>query len=214
MQEIIAHRGASAHAAEHTLAAYDLAVAQGADVLELDVRETADGRLVVVHDETLLRTAGDPRRVDSVDSAALAALDPDVRPLTLATVLVRYRRNARFLLDLKEPAPEWEGRLLATISRTCVRDRVVVQSFDHAALRRLRAAAPWLNLAALTRTRPLDLAALAAFAHGVGPWHESVDAAFVTAAHANGLAVRPWTVNDPVAIAHLISLGVDGVITD
>ena len=55
MQEIIAHRDASAYAPEHTYAAYSLALAQGADVVELDVRATADGALVVVHDETLLR---------------------------------------------------------------------------------------------------------------------------------------------------------------
>lgn len=60
---VIAHRGASAYAAEHTFAAYDLAIAQGADMLELEVRATADGQLVVLHDRTLLRTAADPRPI-------------------------------------------------------------------------------------------------------------------------------------------------------
>src|SRR3712207_255467 len=104
---IIAHRGASAYAPEHTFAAYDLALDQGADVLELDVRSTADGELVVVHDATLRRTCGDPRRVDSLGRRDLAALG-ELRPLTLDAVLDRYGAQTRFLLDLKDPRPAWE----------------------------------------------------------------------------------------------------------
>jgi glycerophosphoryl diester phosphodiesterase len=216
MQEIIAHRGASAYAAEHTLAAYDLALDQRADVLELDVRAAADGTLVVVHDDTLLRTVGDPRRVDALDAAALAALDPDSRPLTLDTVLTRYARNARFLLDLKRPSPRWEPRLLAAIDRPGLRGRVVVQSFDHRALRRLHRAAPWLELAALfpAGLPPFGLGAVARFATGIGPSHGAVTPKLVARARAAGLAIRPWTVNDPAEIERLVGLGVDGVITD
>lgn len=208
MQEIIAHRGASAYAPEHTLAAYDLAIDQGADVLELDIRATADGELVVVHDPTLLRTAGDPRRVAELRGA-------DVPALTLDGVLARYATRARFLLDVKEPSPEWEGRLLVAVGRAGLQRRVVVQSFDHAALRRLHDAGPWLELAALFPTDPPpDLAGVATFAAGIGPWHEAVDAALVARARARGLAIRPWTVNGPADIDRLLALGVDGVITD
>ena len=216
MTAVIAHRGASAYTAEHTLAAYDLALVQRADVLELDVRATADGTLVVVHDETLLRTVGDPRRVDALDAAALAELDPDARPLTLDTVLTRYRRSARFLLDLKQPTPRWEGALLAAIDRPRLRGRVVVQSFDHRALRRLHRAAPWLPIAALfPHELPVrGLGAVAHFACGIGPWHGAVDAELVAAGRGRGLAIRPWTVNQPAEIERLMALGVDGVITD
>jgi glycerophosphoryl diester phosphodiesterase len=216
MQEIIAHRGASAYAPEHTLAAYDLALAQGADVLELDVRAAADGTLVVHHDDTLLRTVGDPRRVAALDAAALADLHPDVRPLTLDTVLTRYAHAARFLLDLKRPSPWWERRLLALIDRPALQGRVVVQSFDPRALRRLHLAAPRLPIAALfPEGMPVrGLRAVARFACGVGPWHGAVDASLVARARAHGLAVRPWTVNGEADIERLLALGVDGVITD
>jgi glycerophosphoryl diester phosphodiesterase len=213
VQEIIAHRGASAYAAEHTLAAYDLAVVQGADVLELDVRCAADGELVVVHDPTLLRTAGDPRFVAELDGATLRELGA----LALDGVLRRYGRVARFLLDVKDPDPAWEGRLLLAIGQAGVLGRTVVQSFDHGALRRLHDAAPKLPLAALfpqPLPPPRDLRGVATFACGVGPWHGHVDVAFVAAARAQGLSIRPWTVNQPAAIEHLLSLGVDGVITD
>ncbi len=213
MQEIIAHRGASAYAAEHTLAAYDLAVVQGAEVLELDVRCSADGELVVVHDPTLLRTAGDPRFVAELDGRALRELGV----LSLETVLTRYRGVTHFLLDVKEPDPSWEGRLLVAMGRCDVRDRCVVQSFDHGALRRLHDASPDLRIAALfpePLPPPRDLSAVATFACGIAPWHGHVEAALVWAAHAHGLGIRPWTVNQPAAIEHLLALGVDGVITD
>jgi glycerophosphoryl diester phosphodiesterase len=216
MQEIIAHRGASAYAPEHTLAAYDLALAQGADVLELDVRAAGDGTLVVHHDDTLLRTVGDPRRVDAVDRDALAHIHPDVRPLTLDTVLTRYAHSARFLLDLKRPSPRWERRLLELIDRPVLRGRVVVQSFDPRALRRLHRAEPSLPIAALfPKGLPVrGLGAVARFATGIGPWHEAVDAGLIASARAHGLAVRPWTVNGEADIERLLAVGVDGVITD
>src|SRR5918993_392641 len=88
--EVIAHRGASAYTPEHTFAAYDLALEQGADALELDVRSTADGALVLLHDATLLRTTNDPRRVDELTSAGLAELDHPAAPVALDSVLGRY----------------------------------------------------------------------------------------------------------------------------
>lgn len=72
---VIAHRGASAYVPEHTLEAYDLAVALGADVLELDVRLTRDEVPVLVHDRTLWRTAADPRAVADLSAGELAELD-------------------------------------------------------------------------------------------------------------------------------------------
>src|SRR3712207_2813268 len=149
--EIIAHRGASAYAAEHTIAAYDLALAQGARTLEVDVRTTADGELVVVHDATLLRTAGDPRRVDRLTHTAIRRLHPAVRPLRLDEILTRYAARARFLIDLKEPTPAWEAGVIEAIDRHGLRDRVVVQSFDGEALARLHDIAQWLPIARLYR---------------------------------------------------------------
>ncbi len=78
--EVVAHRGASAYVPEHTFAAYDLALEQGADTLELDGRATRDGELVVLPDRTLLRTHGDSRRIDAV---RYGELSPLTRPLRL-----------------------------------------------------------------------------------------------------------------------------------
>jgi len=214
--EVVAHRGASAYAPEHTFAAYDLALRQGAEALELDVRATADGELVVIHDPTLERTALDPRAVARLTRADLAALDPALRPLPLDAVLGRYGTRTRWLVELKDPAWTWEGAVAAALDRHGLRSHAVVQSFDPAALRRLHAAAPWLALAPLWERAPASrtLAAVARYAAGVGVRHGAVDAALVMRAHAAGLAVRAWTVNAPREMARLLALGVDGVITD
>jgi glycerophosphoryl diester phosphodiesterase len=215
--EVVAHRGASAYAVENTFAAYDLALAQGADVLELDVRCARDGELVLVHDPTLERTAGDPRPVEALTSAALARLDESTRPPGFEAFLERYAGTARLLIDLKDPSPEWEEAVVEAIDRHGLHGRVVVQSFDLDALRRLHATAPWQPFAPLVprEAAPMDvLAAAAPFAEGIGPWHGAVDAALVDAAHAAGLAVRPWTVDDPAEMRRLLALGVDAIVTN
>jgi glycerophosphoryl diester phosphodiesterase len=214
--EVIAHRGASAYARENSFPAYDLAIAQGATTLELDVRVCADESLVVMHDDTLLRTVGDPRRVDALTASCLRELEAEVRPLSLAAVLERYGARTRVLIDLKDPHPAWEGRVVEAIERHGLRDRAVVQSFDHEAIARIRRAAPWLAVAVLYRRheRPERLEAVRSFASGIGPWHGRVDAELVVAAHAHGLAVRPWTVDSTAEMERLIALGVDGLITN
>ena len=214
--EVIAHRGASAAAPENTDEAFDLAVAQRADVLELDVRITLDGELVVVHDATLARTAGDPRRVDSVTRAELEQLAPPVRPLMLAAVLERHARSARLLLELKDPEPRSEALLAEALERHGITDRLALQVFDLRALRRLRLRAPRLRLCSIHRRRPSarTLGAVARCATAVSVWHERVDAGVVAAAHARGLTVSAWTVNSPAAIDRMLAVGVDGLITD
>ena len=215
--DVTAHRGASAYAPEHTFAAYDLALEQGAEMLELDVRPTADGELLVVHDPTLLRTALDSRHVSRLTRGDVMALDPLVRPLTLDAVFERYGRRARLLVELKEPTPVWEQRAVDAISRHGLADEAIVQSFDARALRRLRTAAPCLAVASLHLVTPITsrrLRAIARYAGGIGVWHRSIDQAFVLRAHAAGLAVRAWTVNGDGEIERLLALGVDGIITD
>ena len=214
--EVIAHRGASAAAPEHTVEAFDLAVAQGADVLELDVRPARDGELVVIHDATLARTAGDPRRVDQLTRLELERLAPSVRPLTLGQMLGRYGDSVQLLIELKDPEPETEGLLVDSLERHGMIDAVRVQVFDALALRRLRLRAPRLSLTSLHRRRPSarTLDTTARLAGGVGVLHRRIDAALVSAAHARGLAISAWTVNSDAAIDRVLRLGVDGVITD
>jgi glycerophosphoryl diester phosphodiesterase len=213
---VIAHRGASATAPEHTTTAYDLALELGADALELDLRATADGALVVLHDPTLQRTAGDPRGVASLRRRDLARLDPAVRPLELAEVLDRYGDRTRLLLECKVRVG---AEVVAEAVRRGLRDRIEVLAFDRPTLAAARRADPRVACcASFRRGTPAswvrrELPLLQGL-HAIVPFHGAVDAALVAAAHAHGLQVQPYTANDPADVRRLAEAGADAVITD
>jgi glycerophosphoryl diester phosphodiesterase len=210
--EIVAHRGASGEAAENTTEAFDLALDQQADVLEVDLQLSADRRLVVLHDPTLERTHGDPRAI-----ADLAAAD--VQVLRLGALLRAYKGRARFLLDLKQPRPPMERRVLKTIRAADVASAVTIQSFDERSLRRIRRLAPDVAVAFLAEEMParpvkwLDRAQ-AAGAVAVGFPRVGLTRRLVRAAHERGLLVRAYTVNGPAEARRFARWGVDGLITD
>jgi glycerophosphoryl diester phosphodiesterase len=213
---VIAHRGASAYAPGNSLAAFELALRLGADAIELDLRATADGELVVLHDATLERTAGDPRFIAETPHAELSGLAEPVRPPRLADVFDAFGATTHYLLDVKAAPGSAQRRLADTIGAAGLRERVVVQSFDHLLLRRLARHGRRLTLAALLEpgAASAPAAAIARFASALAPASHGIDAALVRRAHSYGLAVLAWTVNDEAAMTRLLGLGVDALITD
>jgi glycerophosphoryl diester phosphodiesterase len=161
---VIAHRGASAYAPEHTFASWDAAVALGADYLEQDLQLTRDGVLVVLHDDTLDRTTGGAWRGRVIDHTLEQLRACDVgswfntarpeqarseyagqRIPTLDEVLSRYADRASFYIETKNPeeAPGMEEALLALLDRYDLRGaaarewRVLIQSFSEQSLRKI-----------------------------------------------------------------------------
>ncbi len=199
MPEVIAHRGASQDRPENTFAAFDLALEQGADTLEMDLHTTRDGHPVVLHDPTLLRTHGDPRAVAETDLAEL----PDLP--TLTQVLDRYAGRVGLLLEAKGPAA-------AVAQQAQGIPGVVVQSFDRVGLRRAKGVVTAPLFAKRPTTRQLDRAAR--HAEGIGVPREVVDAELVARVRLRGLRLRVFTVNEPTDLERLTALGVDGLITD
>lgn len=248
--DVIAHRGASWEAPEHTVAAWDLAREQGADWLELDLQRTSDGVLVVIHDDSLDRTArGDSTACRGlVRQRTLAQLKgcdmgswfnerhPDrARPeyvgqriQTIDEVLARYAADSRLYIEIKDPesAPGMEEDLFMALvrfdraGRGADTGRVLVQSFSAEGLRRLHAIAPELALVQLVGDSvpgsALDAALreVASYARGIGPSRRITDRRLVEAAHANGLLIHPYTVDEEAEMSRLLSLGVDGLFTD
>lgn len=247
---VIAHRGASWDAPEHTIAAWDLALAQGADWLEFDLQRTADGVLVVFHDDSLDRTARGPaadcsglvrdrtlaqvRRCDvgrwfneRHPERADAAFE-GARIATLDEVLERYGDRARLYVELKDPAgaPGMERQLHEALVRHGLvgagapEGRLLVQCFHPEGLVRFHALAPEVPLVQLVRDSvpaaelDLTLAQVSAYAAAIGPAQQLVDARLVAAAHAKGLRVHPYTVNEEARLRALLDLGVDGIFTD
>ena len=225
----IAHRGDPASAPENTLPALEAALASGADIVELDVRLTADGHAVVVHDELLDRTTNGAGAVAEHTLAELRALDAGswyggawggTGIPTLEEFLPLLQRSAaRALIELKGVWPE-EGLapLAAQIYRHGVQDRVVVGSFEEETLLALWRTAPSLARAAVVRRLPADPVL---FAERVGASTVvtslrsfEVEPHAVDALHDAGITVVVYTLNNPRLWERAIALGVDAVVTD
>jgi glycerophosphoryl diester phosphodiesterase len=227
--EIWAHRGARREAPENTLPAFELAVAQGADGIEFDVQLTADGAVVVIHDEVVDRTTNGSGPVLGATLAQLRRLDASagvaghagVRIPTLAETLDLLAPTGLMLnIELKnseEDYPGLEEQVLAAVAAHDLADRVVLSTFNHYSLKRFQAIGTTSQLGMLY-SDPLYKPWRYASRLGVGAIHPParfvLGAGWVRHAHAAGLAVRPWVVNSERSLARMARWGVDGVFTD
>lgn len=224
---VIAHRGASAEAPENTIAAFELAVQQGADAIELDVHLSRDDHLVVIHDGTLERTTDGAGSVRDRSVQELKRLDAGgwrgpafrgQRLQTLHEVLERFRDRTRFWIELKGGSdlyPGIEERVVASLEIYDVLDRALVQSFDHAALRRARRLSREVTLGALVAQPPLDPAVAAPeIVQAICPAVDLLTERDVALIREAGLGCYVWTVNEPALMDRLVSWGVNGIITD
>jgi glycerophosphoryl diester phosphodiesterase len=206
---LLAHRGDHRHAPENTLAAFAAALAlPGVDGLELDVRASADGTAVVLHDATLTRVQGRRVRASRLTVDELAAHGVP----TLAAVLTACPPGAFVDVELKEDLGE---AALAPIRAARGRpgggvERIVVSSFDRRALatvRRLEPAWPtWLNTAWLS-DRAIRTAGDLGCAGIAAEWHR-IDALRVDRVRAAGMDLAAWTVRDRAVCDRLAALGV------
>jgi len=239
---VIAHRGYSAAAPENTLAAFRLALATGADLVEFDYHHSRDGVPVVIHDSSLDRTTdavarwgGKNLRVAERDVAALALLDAGkwfdgrtgVRlPLLSETLDYICQGGSVPLIERKAGDAATLARLLREHDLV---NRVVVQSFDWNFLRELHVLLPEQVLGALgppharapgaapLRDGQPDAAALdelAACGASVAVWDRNISAANIAAVHARGLRVWVYTIDEPALVRELRARGVDGFITN
>ncbi|ARQ71349.1 glycerophosphodiester phosphodiesterase [Streptomyces marincola] len=202
---VVAHRGASGHAPENTLAAADAADRLGTTWVETDVQRTADGELVLVHDTTLARTTDveqvfpdrAPWNVSDFTAAEIARLDAGSwfgeefagEPVpTLARFLDRLARNdQRLLLEIKAPHlyPGIEADILAELSakgwpgEEHPGERLVVQSFDAGSVRTVHELAPELETGFIGTPAVADIPAYAAWADQINPRHRDLTADYV-----------------------------------
>jgi glycerophosphoryl diester phosphodiesterase len=226
-----AHRGARAYAPENTLLAFAVAFDVGADAIECDVQASRDGRLVVIHDGLVDRTTDGTGEVARMTFAELRALDagafpriPQRIPTPEETLALARERGGMANLEIKGESAEE----CAETARACVpllrdldeafRPRVLVSSFDHAALAEIKGRLPWLRIGALFdrvwQGRDVVGPARKLGAEAVHPAAQLVTPELIRRAHANGLRVNVWTVNTPRAIVRFIAWGADGIFSD
>lgn len=214
---ILGHRGASADAKENTLAAFRLAAEQGADGVELDVRVGRDGALLVHHDAHL------------ADGTPLDRVGDQDRPPWLPTLAEALAASDGLLVNVEikngEDEPGFDAsrsiadRVTLAIVGAGTTSEIVVSSFDRLCIDRVRANRAGLRTAFLTVAVPEDVDAFVAELAGAGhtavnPWFGSVSGKLMVAARSHGVAVVPWTVDEPADHLRLAALRVDAIITN
>ncbi|MEZ4336489.1 MAG: glycerophosphodiester phosphodiesterase [Sandaracinaceae bacterium] len=206
-----AHRGVHDVAVENTMAAFEAAIAVGADGVELDVRATADGEVVVFHDADLLRLAGDPRAIAACARAALPEVGGAPIP-TLDEVLDRLLgAGLEVNVELKA-GPAATAAVLARRS-DADRARIVLSSFDAAMLLAVTERVP-VRGALLFEHADAVTEDLLAKVDGLHPHFGACTPERVDAWRVRGRFVNVWTVNDPDLARALAAMDVDGLVTD
>ncbi|WP_040392644.1 glycerophosphodiester phosphodiesterase [Effusibacillus pohliae] len=227
---IIAHRGASVDAPENTLAAFKLAIEQGAQGVEFDVHLTSDKKLCVIHDHTLERTTNLTGPVFAKTMNELQNADagswkhPRFRGEKvpeMEEVLSLYTEGTFVNLEIKNGPIFYEG-IAKIVSEKILpwknNLRFLISSFDHKVLEEVYRADPTLPLGILFEARLYNLLSyirsLPFPVYSCNVWHHYVTPAFVDALHREGIAVYTYTVDKMEDVERMASAGVDGIITN
>ncbi len=220
---VMAHRGASAAAPENTLAAVERAIRDGADWVEIDVQETLDGEVVVLHDSDLMKVAGVDAKIWDLPYAELRAIDVgshfaaefrDQRVPRLEEVLRLCKDRIGVNIELKYYGHDQrlEERVIEIVEATGMSSDVVIMSLKHDAIATVRRLRPDWRVGLLTAVTLGDLTRMDVDFLAVHT--RLATAAFVRTAHRRGKDVYACTVNDKVSMSRMISRGVDALITD
>jgi glycerophosphoryl diester phosphodiesterase len=240
--QLFAHRGASAEAPENTLPAFTRAVEHGVPYLELDCHATRDGEIVVLHDAELERTTDGHGPVSALSFAELERLDagyrfsPDgvtfpfrgsgVRVPRFEEVLKAFP-GARLNLEVKQAEPAIAERVVRMVQRANAARRVLLAAAEEPILAEIAALDPGTALGAsivdiiefVKATAEGRLASHEPRCHALQVPPDAFGRPLVTrelvdAAHARGLFVHVWTINEAAEMQRLIALGVDGIMSD
>jgi glycerophosphoryl diester phosphodiesterase len=221
--EITAHRGASGVAPENTLVAVELAIRDGADWIEVDVQESADGQVVVVHDRDLKRLAGVALDICEATTDDLEKIDvgswfarefSDQRVPTLSQVLALCKDEVRVNIDLKYygHGQNLEQRVIELVEAHGMASDVVIMSLEYEGIRKVKSLRPqWrVGLLAAATVGDVTKADVDFLAVNI----RLATRRFIRLAHSRGKDVYVWTVNDPATMSCMIGRGADSIITD
>lgn len=216
----IAHRGASAHAPENTLSAFDKAIAMGADMVELDVRATRDGHLVVIHDEHVGRLTGCARSVRDMTLAEIKQIQigDNERIPTLEEVIRHIGTRCRLYIEIK--APGVEEAVVRMLLENNLQDSAIVGSFVPEHVRNVKRLGPEIRTALLIRSPDEDyvanaLAVGASYVHLC--WerypspHRLLTPEVISKIREHGLGIIIWHEERPEEIAAITKMDIDGI---
>lgn len=222
---VYGHRGARARAPENTIEAFDLALREGADGIELDVRMTSDGQLVILHDGHLPLGDGRGARVDRLSFAQATELGKrlGITIPTLDEALAWHRDTGKLTnVELKGDVPQrgWLAQKSAERIRHYGTDGILLSSFHPELVLRSVRYLPNVPVALLLEAGTLDTISRATSgwrllgATGVHPQRTLLTPSYMEPLKRKGAFVNTWTVNDEEEAVRLADLGVDGIVTD
>ncbi len=222
---VIGHRGASGHAPENTMASFKKALEYNVDIIELDVQLSKDGEVVVIHDPKVDRTTNGSGYVGDLSAEKIKSLDAGSwmgagyageRIPLLDEVLEWAKDSTRLAIEIKNAPIRYDGieeKVVRAIQRHQVEQSALVISFDHAAVRRVKALCPDISTGIIFAASPVDPVgmALAADADVILPHWTFVSSSLLSRAHEVGLTVCVWVANEHEEIAFAAGLDVDGI---
>ncbi|MCU4966326.1 glycerophosphodiester phosphodiesterase [Bacillus toyonensis] len=235
----IAHRGASAYAPEHTIAAYKLGQQLKGDYIEIDLQMTKDGHLLAMHDETVNRTTNGKGLVKEHTLEEMKQLNvgsffnekypnlakkefENAKVPTLKEIIEMFGHNANYYIETKSP-DEYAGmeeKLLEIIKYYQISDKVIIQSFSEESLQKihsLHANIPLVQLLSYKKAvqlNELEIEKYKTYCIGLGMNYKYIDSAYVKKIKKHGLEVHPFTVDNEKDMKNLLSWGVDGMFTN
>lgn len=240
---VIAHRGFSGRYPENTLLAFEKAAALPIDAIEFDVHSTRDGRIVVIHDDSLERTTNKTGRVFDYTWAEIKKLDAGynfdpgnhgVYPfrgqfigIPLLEDVFRHFPQMKFIVEIKQAMPAIEDVVYRLVRKYKMEEKVILASEHHEPLLRFRNVNPVIATSfskkeaqefyQMFKLRMSNFYHSRADAVQIPERHRGdlvVTRSFVNAVHRKRMILHVWTVNDPPTMRRLIQAGVDGIITD
>jgi len=216
MTIIVAHRGASAYEPENTLRAIKRALELNAKMIEVDVRLSKDNHVIVIHDESVDRTTNGKGYVKDLMLEELKKLDAGKgeRIPTLQEVINAVRKKAILIIEIK--VLNIEDSVVKMIEKEGIEKEVVITSFYHPILRRIKKINQIIKTGVIFKCHPVKPAELALNAHAdsLFPEHKYISKEMVKEAHNYDLEIYPWTIDDLDRANKLIKMGVDGIVTN
>ena len=209
----VGHRGARAYETENTLASFGTAIKMGANAIELDVRQSGDGSLIVCHDDNLKRIFGMDIPVGETSLKELK--DTTAGRIVTLEESLRFigRKTEKILVELKESG--YEKKVMQEISKQKLDERVIIVSFLEEALSAVRKCTGEIETGLIyVRSRNPIETALKLEAQYLIPLYRFIHTRDVERAHKNGLKVVAWTINTKEEAGQFMAKGVDGIATD
>lgn len=235
----IAHRGASAYAPEHTIAAYILGQQLKGDYIEIDLQMTKDGHLIAMHDEMVNRTTNGTGPVKEYTLEKLKQLNAGfffnekhptlakkeyekAKVPTLEEIIEMFGYHTNYYIETKSPDeyPGMEEKLLEIINHYEIQDKVIIQSFSEESLQKLHSLQfniPLVQLLSYKKAVQLaesEIEKYSTYCIGLGMNYKYIDAAYVKKIKKHGLEVHPFTVDNATDMKKLLLWGVDGMFTN